>query len=128
MNGSSSTEIFGPDYILQKDVILVTLNYRLGVFGFLSLDERELNVPGNNGLQDQLFALRWIQKSIAKFGGDPGNVTLMGIFKISIKKKFDIFEKNYRTQCWCCISALPLHIKCIQRALSQGHNNVWICI
>lgn len=78
VNVSSSTEIFGPDFILQKDVILVTINYRLGVFGFLSLDDSELNVPGNNGLKDQVFALKWIKKNISLFGGDPENVTLMG--------------------------------------------------
>lgn len=76
--GSSRTDIYGPDFILQKDVILVTLNYRLGAFGFLSFDDPTLEVPGNAGLKDQTFALKWVQSNIEKFGGDPTNVTLFG--------------------------------------------------
>lgn len=76
--GSSCTDIYGPDYILQRDVILVSFNYRLGAFGFLSLDEPTLGVPGNAGLKDQNMALKWIQRNIKSFGGDPDNVTLFG--------------------------------------------------
>lgn len=57
---------------------IVTINYRLGVYGFLSLSDPELNVPGNAGLKDQRFALRWVQQNIANFGGDPNSVTLFG--------------------------------------------------
>lgn len=64
--------------MLQKDVVVVTFNYRLGPFGFLSLSDPSLGVPGNAGLKDQNFALKWIQRNIVKFGGDPGNVTLAG--------------------------------------------------
>lgn len=77
-SGSSQTDVFGPDYFMQKDVVLVTMNYRLGPMGFLSLDDPDVNVPGNAGLKDQTFALKWIQKNIANFGGDPNNVTLFG--------------------------------------------------
>lgn len=70
--------MYGPDYILQKDVILVTFNYRLGALGFLSLDDESLGVPGNAGLKDQNLALKWVQSNIEKFGGDPSNVTLFG--------------------------------------------------
>lgn len=76
--GSSRTEFYGPDYIMQKDVVLVTMNYRLGPIGFLSLNDKSLSVPGNAGLKDQLMALKWIQKNIANFGGDSKNVTLFG--------------------------------------------------
>lgn len=76
--GSSGTDVYGPDYFMQKDVVLVTMNYRLGPMGFLSLDDRSLCVPGNAGLKDQVMALKWIQKNIANFGGNPKNVTLFG--------------------------------------------------
>lgn len=76
--GSSRTDIYGPDYFLQKDVILVTLNYRLGAFGFLALDDESLKVPGNAGLKDQSLALKWVQRNIENFGGDSSNVTLFG--------------------------------------------------
>ena len=61
---------------MDEDIILVTINYRLGVFGFLSTGDSV--VPGNNGLKDQVLALRWVQKNIEKFGGDPGKVTIFG--------------------------------------------------
>lgn len=76
--GSSKTEFYGPDYFMQKDVVLVTLNYRLGPIGFLRLNDPILGVPGNAGLKDQLLALKWIQKNIENFGGDARNVTLFG--------------------------------------------------
>lgn len=77
-SGSGQTDLFGPDYLLQKDVVLVTINYRLGPVGFLSLDDPELEIPGNAGLKDQTFGLKWVKKNIASFGGDPNNVTIMG--------------------------------------------------
>lgn len=63
---------------MQKDVLLVTFQYRIGVFGFLSLDDPELNIPGNAQFRDHIFALKWVQNNINKFGGDPNNVTLFG--------------------------------------------------
>ncbi|XP_013141628.1 PREDICTED: cholinesterase 1-like [Papilio polytes] len=75
-NGSGSDEIYGPDYLIRNDVILVTFNYRLEVLGFLCLDTED--VPGNAGMKDQVAALRWVQKNISKFGGDPNNVTIFG--------------------------------------------------
>jgi para-nitrobenzyl esterase len=70
------------DAIARKGVVLVTLNYRLGVFGFFSHPEltRESgrNASGNYGLLDQIAALRWVRDNIAEFGGDPRNVTIFG--------------------------------------------------
>ena len=70
------------DAFARKGVVLVTINYRLGVFGFLShpelTRESERNASGNYGLMDQIAALRWVKDNIAAFGGDPGNVTIFG--------------------------------------------------
>lgn len=76
--GSSRTDLYGPDYLLQKDVIVVSFNYRLGAIGFLSLDDPKLGIPGNVGLKDQVFALKWVKANIQKFGGDPKRCTIFG--------------------------------------------------
>ncbi|XP_075991060.1 juvenile hormone esterase-like [Anticarsia gemmatalis] len=76
MCGDATTDMYGPQFLLDKDVLLVTINYRLGPLGFLStLDE---NCPGNNGLKDQQEALRFIQANIHSFGGDKDSVTIFG--------------------------------------------------
>jgi para-nitrobenzyl esterase len=67
----------------DRDVVVVTVNYRLNVFGFLGLDELADEDPmwpyaGNQGLLDQRKALQWVQANIAAFGGDPANVTIFG--------------------------------------------------
>ena len=74
--GNGGKMVLGPDFLLKKDVLLVTFNYRLGALGFLCLGMKE--APGNSGLKDQVAALRWVKKNIAAFGGDPDNVTLFG--------------------------------------------------
>ncbi|XP_034943574.1 venom carboxylesterase-6-like [Chelonus insularis] len=66
----------GPDFLIEKDVVVVVMNYRLGVFGFLAIAPAYFDA--NNGLRDQAEALRWIQRNIRKFGGDPDKVTLFG--------------------------------------------------
>ncbi|XP_063244711.1 uncharacterized protein LOC134545858 isoform X3 [Bacillus rossius redtenbacheri] len=76
IKGSGSTNGFGPDYFVDEGVLMVTFNYRLGVIGFLSLEGTD--VASNAGLKDQVAALRWVKKNIAKFGGDPDNVTIYG--------------------------------------------------
>lgn len=75
-SGSGDSSLYGPDYIVQDDVVLVTINYRLSIFGFLSTGDS--HAQGNYGLKDIIQALRWIQADIARFGGDPNNVTLFG--------------------------------------------------
>lgn len=60
----------------SENVILVTVNYRLGVLGFLSTEDEV--IPGNFGLKDQAEALRWVQTNIAAFRGDPTKVTITG--------------------------------------------------
>ncbi|XP_017114748.1 esterase B1 [Drosophila elegans] len=76
--GEASRYLYGPDYFMKHDVLLVTLNYRVGVLGFLSLKDKTLKVPGNAGLKDQIQALRWVKDNIASFNGDPENITVMG--------------------------------------------------
>ncbi|XP_046639317.1 venom carboxylesterase-6-like isoform X2 [Daphnia pulicaria] len=65
-----------PGYILNQDVVLVTLNYRLGAFGFLSTEDTE--APGNYGLLDQSLGLKWVRDNIRYFGGNPDSVTIFG--------------------------------------------------
>ncbi|KAG7312987.1 hypothetical protein JYU34_000059 [Plutella xylostella] len=76
MCGDSSTAMYGPEFLLDRDVLLVATNYRLGPLGFLSTQDEAC--PGNNGLKDQQAALRWVQQNIRQFGGDPDSVTLFG--------------------------------------------------
>ncbi|XP_030759751.1 esterase B1-like [Sitophilus oryzae] len=77
-SGSSRPGLYGPEFLLLQDIVLVTFNYRLGVLGFLSLSDASLGVPGNNGFKDQCMALKWVQKNIKNFSGDPNNVTIFG--------------------------------------------------
>ncbi|GAB1863191.1 Carboxylic ester hydrolase [Camponotus japonicus] len=74
--GSGGSSMHSPDYIVEKDIVLVTLNYRLGVLGFLNLYDEV--ATGNQGLKDVILALEWVQKNISQFGGDSGNVTIFG--------------------------------------------------
>ena len=76
--GSNTTKFLGPDYLLAADVVVVTINYRLGAFGFMTLDDESLRVSGNAALKDQRLALNFVKRNIENFGGDPGNVTLFG--------------------------------------------------
>lgn len=68
--------MYGPKFLVRHDIVLVTINYRLGPFGFMCLDIPEIS--GNQGLKDTLMALRWVQEHIEVFGGDPNNVTIGG--------------------------------------------------
>jgi para-nitrobenzyl esterase len=70
----------GASLAKRGDVVVVTINYRLGALGFLHLAELSDDYPeaGNLGILDQIAALRWVQENIEAFGGDPGNVTIFG--------------------------------------------------
>ncbi|MDY7084113.1 MAG: carboxylesterase family protein [Actinomycetota bacterium] len=72
--GSGSSAVYDGSAFARDGVVLVTLNYRLGIAGFLDLP----GAPPNRGLLDVVAALRWVRDEIAAFGGDPGNVTLFG--------------------------------------------------
>src|SRR5699024_71807 len=66
-----------PTLLMDREVVLVTFNYRLGILGFLSTED--IVVPGNNGLKDQAVALQWVKNNIASFGGNPNSITLTGL-------------------------------------------------
>ncbi|XP_058812879.1 acylcarnitine hydrolase-like [Topomyia yanbarensis] len=74
--GTGDTEPFDPQKLVREGVTLVTINYRLGALGFLSTADQY--AQGNWGLKDCIEALRWVQRNIAAFGGDPNNVTIFG--------------------------------------------------
>ncbi|XP_018562806.1 venom carboxylesterase-6 isoform X2 [Anoplophora glabripennis] len=59
-----------------ENIVLVSFNYRVGVLGFLSTEDNV--IPGNNGMKDQVLALKWVRDNIASFGGDPHSVTIVG--------------------------------------------------
>ena len=67
---------YSPGFWMVHGIIFVTVNYRVGPFGFLTLGNNE--APGNAGMLDQLMALEWVRDNIANFGGDPNQVTLAG--------------------------------------------------
>ena len=65
--GSCESMLYGPQVLLDRDIVLVGVNYRLGPFGWMSLESEE--APGNLGLHDQYLALLWVQENIEAFGG-----------------------------------------------------------
>ncbi len=80
--GSGSTPWYnGTKFVVNSDVVIVTVNYRLGALGFLNLSEfldDRYQSSGLTGILDQITALKWIHENIAAFGGDPNNVTIFG--------------------------------------------------
>lgn len=80
--GSGSHPSYDGEALASRGVVVVTLNYRLGLLGFMAHPQLTAESPnkasGNYGLMDQTAALKWVQRNIAAFGGDPANVTVMG--------------------------------------------------
>jgi para-nitrobenzyl esterase len=80
--GSSTLPVTNGQHLARKGVILATINYRVGPLGFLAHPDLSAESPqrasGNYGLQDQIAGLKWIQRNIAAFGGDPDKVTIFG--------------------------------------------------
>ncbi|XP_063636035.1 juvenile hormone esterase-like [Cydia splendana] len=74
--GFASRYVYGPRFLVRHDVIFITLNYRLGPYGFMCLNT--YIVPGNQGLKDQVQALRWIKENIRYFAGDDSKITIAG--------------------------------------------------
>ncbi|WP_051063349.1 carboxylesterase/lipase family protein [Ilumatobacter nonamiensis] len=81
-DGSGSEPMYQSDVLPERGCVLVTINYRLGMFGFLAHPELSAESPdgvsGNYGLLDQIAALEWVRDNIEAFGGDPANVTIFG--------------------------------------------------
>ena len=86
--GSTSEANYSGEMLARKGVVLVSIAYRVGQLGFMAhpeLSAESLNhVSGNYGLLDMIAGLKWIQKNIAAFGGDPRMVTIFGEYQTSI--------------------------------------------
>jgi para-nitrobenzyl esterase len=108
--GSSSEPRQDAGNLSKKGVLVVSLNYRLGVFGFLAHPglaiESARGSSGNYGLLDQVAALKWVKRNIATFGGDPDNVT--------------IFGESAGSYSVCALMASPLSQGLFQRAIGES--------
>lgn len=108
--GSGSLTGYHGDNLAQDGVVVVTMNYRLGLMGFFAHPalsaESEHGASGNQGLYDQIAALQWVQDNIAAFGGDPENVTIFGESAGSISV--------------CYLVATPLAKGLFQKAIGQS--------
>ncbi len=80
VEGSAAVPVYDGEGLAKKGLVVVTINYRLGVFGFFTHPEltKESDTSGNYGILDQLAALHWVHENIAAFGGDPARVTIAG--------------------------------------------------
>ncbi len=107
--GFAHARIFDGVEFAANDVVLVTVNYRLGALGFLAhplLKEANEGHAGNWGLMDKIQALKWIQSNIDAFGGDPGNVT--------------IFGQSAGSQSVCSLMASPMARGLFHKAIGQS--------
>ena len=82
VSGGSNVPIYDGEAMAKEGIVFVSINYRVGIFGFFAHPELTGEAPyhasGNYGILDQIAALKWVQKNIAAFGGDPHNVTIAG--------------------------------------------------
>lgn len=90
IEGSGDDVLCGPDFLVERDVILVTMNYRLGLLGFLTLNTPD--VSGNQGIKDQQLALKWISENIEYFGGDASRITILGHSAGSIAVNYHVIN------------------------------------
>ncbi|MGR6918904.1 carboxylesterase/lipase family protein [[Actinomadura] parvosata] len=113
LNGNSA-QYDGAKLAVDGGVVVVTVNYRLGVLGWLAhptLEAGERYQSGNYGLLDQQAALRWVRRNIAAFGGDPGNVTLFG--------------ESAGAADTCANLASPTAAGLFHRAIAQSYSCAW---
>lgn len=108
--GSGSVPVYDGEAMAKKGVVFVTINYRLGIFGFLAhpelTKESGYNASGNYALLDQIAALQWVKNNIAAFGGDPDRVTVAG----QSAGAFSV----------CALMASPLAKGLFQRAIAES--------
>ncbi|KAI8439894.1 hypothetical protein MSG28_001357 [Choristoneura fumiferana] len=90
--GFAGRYLYGPKFLVRHDIILVTLNYRLGPYGFMCLDTPA--APGNQGLKDQQLALRWVRDNIEAFGGDADKITIFGESAGSASVDFHLYQEQ----------------------------------
>jgi para-nitrobenzyl esterase len=111
--GTAAMPMFDGGTLARRGVVVVTINYRLGIFGFFAHPELTVESPdkasGNQGIEDQIAALRWVKENIAAFGGDPGRVTIMG--------------ESAGGESVALLIATPLAQGLFQRAISQSGND-----
>jgi para-nitrobenzyl esterase len=109
-SGGSGVPIYDGEAMAKKGIVFVSINYRVGIFGFFAhpelTKESGSNSSGNYGLMDQIAALKWIQKNIGEFGGDPHNVTIAGQSAGSMSVN--------------CLVASPLAKNLFQRAIAES--------
>ncbi|MFI5153060.1 MAG: carboxylesterase/lipase family protein [Chitinophagales bacterium] len=109
-SGGSAVPIYDGEAMAKKGIVFVSINYRVGPFGFFAhpdlTKESGKNASGNYGIMDQIAALKWIQKNITQFGGDPGNVTIAG-------QSAGSFSVN-------CLVATPLAKGLFQKAIGES--------
>ena len=110
VSGGSAVPIYDGEAMAKKGIVFVSINYRVGLFGFFAhpelTKESGKNASGNYGLMDQVAALQWIRKNIAAFGGNPNNVTIAG-------QSAGSFSVN-------CMVASPLAKNLFQKAIGQS--------
>jgi para-nitrobenzyl esterase len=106
--GSGNPVMFNPDYFMDEAVVHISINYRLGALGFLSLPGEA--AAGNQALRDQQAALRWVQDNARAFGGDPGQVTLFG--------------QSAGSCSLFLLSVSPLSTGLLHRAIAQSGGNL----
>ncbi|MBN2486433.1 MAG: carboxylesterase family protein [Bacteroidales bacterium] len=108
--GSGSVPVYDGTQMAGKGIVFVTINYRLGIFGFLAhpglTAESDNNSSGNYGLLDQIAALKWVKENIHAFGGDSTNITIAG--------------QSAGAYSVCCLTASPLAGGLFHKAITQS--------
>ena len=124
--GDGGTDAYGPEFLLDKDIVLVTINYRLSALGFMSMGDDVM--PGNLGLWDQRLALQWVQDNIGSFGGDKNKVTIFGESAGGMSVMFHYFSSQSKGLFHKAISqsGTPISPFCTSNKHGNDMDLVWI--